>query len=453
MKRYIIALLVLLMLGQIFAQVLPNLSYEQARELALSGNSDYQAKLAALESARWSKNVALSSFLPSLSLSGTLLYMDPATQVQTGAGTIELNNDFRTLNMQLTQVLFTGGKLWQAYRIAGLGVEMAELALTNQELTLLTDLETKYLAVLQAQELLQMSELDYRSVQRNLELATLKQEAGLLSGADILRFESSKASKEVSLLQAQSAFSLAQLALRNLLGIDFDPVPYPVTSNSNDSLLTALQAYDAAASRALSSRARTYSTDSSVALKIMDKSLELSRRSYQISKASFLPTIALTGSRQYQENGLDRWDFSASNQIMLNVSIPLLPQVGNYSSLRKSYFDLQQRRWEAESTRRGIDLGVEAAVLNLVSSAKQVQAASLALRYAEQTYEQMQERFRLNLISSGDLLDMDLMLSAARLSNSNSYFNYLKARIALKQILGTTELDTLENLILSGDNL
>ena len=455
MKRILSLSLIVLLLASLGAQAVrtPNLSYEEARTLALSNNNDYHAKLAARESARWSKNQALSSFLPNLSLSGTLLYMDPATEVQAGGSTIKLNNDFRTFNLQLSQPLFTGGKLWQAYKMAEIGVEMADLALQNQELTLLSDLESKYLAVLQTMALLDMNEQDYRSAQTNLEIATLKKDAGLISNADYLRFESNLASKEVSLLQAQSAFSLAQMSLRDLLNLDYSPIPAAVATDQEDPTLRLLQGFDSGETSLLAVRAKNYGQSGSIALKISERSLELSRRSYKISQGSFLPTVALAGSRQYQENGLDRWEFEASNQIMLNVSLPLLPQVGNYSAMRKSYFDLQQKRYEAESLRSGVETGMEAAVLNLVSAAKQVKASGLALSYTEQTYEQMQERFRLNMISSAELLDMDLMLSAARLSQNTSYYNYLKALAALKQLLGITDTQILNNLIQSGDNL
>ncbi|MEF3695308.1 MAG: TolC family protein [Candidatus Cloacimonadota bacterium] len=454
MKRLLILSLLILLLSALLAQdQSPLLSYEEAKALALANNSDYQARLAARESARWSKNQALSAFLPNLSLSGTLLYMDPATEVQAGGNTITLNNDFRTFNLQLSQPLFTGGKIWQAYKMAEIGVEMADLALQNQELTLLSELENKYLAVLQTRELLDMNELDYRSAETNLEIATLKKDAGIISNADYLRFESNLASKEVSLLQAQSAYSLAQMSLRDLLRLDYNPVPAPITTDPENPLLQLLQGYDSAATTALALRARAYGQTGSIALKISDRSLELSRRSYKISQGAFLPTVALTGSRQYQENGRERWEFEASNQIMLNVSIPLLPQVGNYSAMRKSYFDLQQKRYEAESLRSGVETGMEASVLNLVSAAKQVKAASLALSYTQETYEQMQERFRLNMISGAELLDIDLMLSAARLSQNNSFYNYLKALAALKQLLGITDTQVLNNLIQSGDNL
>ena len=53
-------MLMLIVVVGLGAREAANLSYDQARELAKQGNSDYQAKQSALEAAKWQKNVALS---------------------------------------------------------------------------------------------------------------------------------------------------------------------------------------------------------------------------------------------------------------------------------------------------------------------------------------------------------------------------------------------------------
>ena len=93
---------------------------------------------------------------------------------------------------------------------------------------------------------------------------------------------------------------------------------------------------------------------------------------------------------------------------------------------------------------------IEAAVLNLVSSAQQVKASRLALDYTLQSYEQLQERFRMNLISSTELLDAELMLSSARLAYTNAHYAYLKNRLALMQGIGLENEQELDTLITSG---
>jgi len=450
LKRIVITGMLLgaaLLFGQPASRIL---SLEQARELALANNSAYQARQAELESARWSKASALGNFLPTLTLDGSLLYMDPEPTYMAGNTVVSLNNDYRTLSLSLSQPVFLGGKLWQGYQMAKISEEMAKTGLAAQRLSLLAEVNSLYLSLLQATDLQQMSELDLSSARRNMEIAQLKHDNGLLSNADYLRFQSRLATKDVARLQANTARQLAQLNLRNYLALDYLPEVELLPESGDDAILKLLQDYDADRTAGLSSVALSAGLANSSSLKLVESGVELSRRAWQISKGKFLPTLMLIGSRRYEENGTDRYKFEASSQIMLTASLPLLPQLGNYASLRKAEFDYKKARLEARNASNGILLGTEAAVLNLVSSAQQVKASRLALDYTRQSYEQLQERFRMNLISSTELLDAELMLSSARLAYTNAHYAYLKNRLALMQSIGLENEQELDTLITSG---
>ena len=448
LKR-IIPILMLMSALALCAQSAP-LSMDEARDLALSNNPDYQASLSGLEAAKWDKMNALSGFMPSLSLDGTWLYMDPAQTVATGAGSITLNHDFRTFGFSLSQPIFLGGKLWQAYQMARVGVDMAETSLASKRLEVISGVNDRYLAVLQAQSLRQITDLDQQSAEKNYEIAQIKYDNGLLSSADYLRFKSRLASKEVSSLQAQTAMQMAQMSLRDYLLLDYLPLVQELPSLDDDAILLALDSYDAEASRNLSALALQRGREENYSLRLLDKSVELSRRSISINKGSFLPTLMLVANRSYEENGIDRYQFDHSDQIMLTASLPILPQLGNYAKLRKAKASYRQATLNARTAEAGILMGTEAAVLNMVSAAKQVRASRLALSYTEQSYDQMQERFRVNLISSTELLDAELMLSSARVAYMNSEFAYYKARVELQRLLGMEDPTALNEMIISG---
>ncbi len=443
------ALLAVCILG---AQSTGSLSLEEARELALNNNSSYQAKLSEAEAARWSTKASLSSFLPTLSLDGRWLYMEPATTVNMGGTFVPLNHDIRSFGFSLSQPIFMGGRIWQGYQISKLSQEMAETGLDAQKLGLLTEVNNLYLALLQTQDLQKISDMDRQSAELNQQIAQLKFDNGLLSTADFLRFKSQLASKEVTLLQSRTAMQLAQINLRNFLGLDYLPTVRDFPDSDNDPLLLVLDAYDTRAAQYLTAAALAEGQSKNSSLQILENSVEISRRSYELSKGSFMPTVMLIGSSDFSENGIDRYKFKNSNQIILNASIPLLPQLGNYANMQKAKFNYRKVQLEAKTATDGILLGTEAAVLNLVSAAKQVRAAKLALDYTRQSFEQLQQRFKMDLISSKDLLDAELMLSAARISYSNAIYNYYKARVSLMQILGITDAAELDKMILTGVN-
>jgi outer membrane protein TolC len=450
-NRHLILLILILLVSSIWARhtafdILSSITLDAARERALDHNPAYQAKAAAASSAKWGKTNAISTVLPTLSLSGTYLYMDPATTVQTGAQQITLNNDMRTLSLNLSQPLFLGGKAWQAYKMAVTSEEMARLSMQNQRFTLFSEVEAKYLAALQLKVLYNISQQEIKSAEDNLELAKLKQDNGLLSRADYLRFQSRLAGKQVAGLQAQTALQLALQDFANYLGADELILPEDISMDGEKAMIESLDGFDLDRTNAFSNRLLQVALKRNLNYRLLDKSVELSERAYSIAKASFLPTLMLTGSRQYKENGIDRYEFTASNQIMLNASLPILPGLGYYSAAKKAKEEARKAGLEAKTATDGIKLGIQASTLNWISSAKQVQSAELGLSYTEELYSQMQERFRLNMLSPLELLDAELMLSAARMTYTGAFYNYLKNRSALMQALAledNTELYTL----------
>ncbi|MBP7118064.1 MAG: TolC family protein [Candidatus Cloacimonetes bacterium] len=444
-RLLIISLLLLVGLGMLYAQPKPKeIGLAEAREMALANNPEYLSSLAALNAARWNKTGAISAFMPSLSLSGTMLYMDPATTVTTGGGQVQLNNDQRSLSLNLSQPLFVGGKLYQAYKISAVSLEMQELAVRSQRLDLIREVESKYydLRFLISAHHLAVDERD--RAQSNLELAELKKQSGLISNADYLRFKAAKANKDVAVIQTETAMNLANKDFCNFLGSEENlwPAEYMRTGEParvidiDDSWLPALIA-----------KAQKMASASNPTLQTLDKSLELSRRAEKIAGGSFMPTLMLTGSRQYKENGIDRYEFEASNQIMLNLSVPILPQVGNYAALKKAQYDSEKARYEARSATDGINLGVEAAVLNLASSARQALSTKLSYDATWEMFEQLTERYNLQMISPSEYLDAELMESAAGLANLNAHNNYLKARLELLIALGADDYTVLDSLI------
>lgn len=440
-------ILILILMAPLWAQ---KLSLEEAQQLALENNPSWQAKLAEAEITHETANVALSSFLPSLKLDGAWIYMDPAQSVQTSFGPVVLNKDMRQFGLTLTQPIFMGGRAWQAYQMAKLGEQLSQIGLESERLSLMTNVNTLFLTLLQAQDLQKIAELDRQSASLNLEIAQIKYDNGLLSNADFLLFKSQLASKEVKILQSATALQLSRLQLKNMLDLDYLPLAQELPEIDNDPILVILDGYGADEVASLSQNALNQSKQTSSALKALEGSLELSRRGMQIAKGSFLPTIMLVGSSNFNENGLDRYKFNNSNQIMLTASLPLLPQLGSVAEHKKAQLTHRKALLETKAATDAILLGTEAAVLNLVGAAKQFRASSVALDYTRQSYLQLQERFRLELISSKDLLDAELMLSAARISHSNAVFDYHKARIALMQVLAFETPQQLDAIIISG---
>ncbi|MDD2423593.1 MAG: TolC family protein [Candidatus Cloacimonetes bacterium] len=443
MHRYIVIIALLFMLN-LSAQEARPISLQAAKDMALQQNQNFQGEKAALEAAKWNKTSAMSSFLPSLSLAGTLLYMDPARTIPAGGQNVTLNKDQRSLALSLSQPLFMGGRLYQSYKIASASAQMASLSLEMEELQLKAEVETKYYAVLQLMDILEIATREHEQAVQNMAVADLKLETGILSRADHLRFQASLANKDIALLQAETAYDLALRGFMNFLGADEPLLPEAIELDETE--IQRLTKLDKQEIKSFTDRVYNLAQKQNQSLKILDKGVEISQRGQKIANASFWPSLTLVGSRTYAENGLDRYEFEAANQIMLNLSVPLLPQLGNYANSRKAYYQAQQTAFNAESAKDGIDLGLEAAAINLINSARAVQNAQLSLNITEEMYAQISERFRVNMISTLELMDAELMVSASRMAHARAYYDFLKARLNLLSLMGSQDEELLSTI-------
>ncbi|MDY0325146.1 MAG: TolC family protein [Candidatus Cloacimonadaceae bacterium] len=443
MHRYIVIIALLFMLN-LSAQEARPISLQAAKDMALQQNQNFQGEKAALEAAKWNKTSAMSSFLPSLSLAGTLLYMDPARTIPAGGQNVTLNKDQRSLALSLSQPLFMGGRLYQSYKIASASAQMASLSLEMEELQLKAEVETKYYAVLQLMDILEIATREHEQAVQNMAVADLKLETGILSRADHLRFQASLANKDIALLQAETAYDLALRGFMNFLGADEPLLPEAIELDETE--IQRLTKLDKQEIKSFTDRVYHLAQKQNQSLKILDKGVEISQRGQKIANASFWPSLTLVGSRTYAENGLDRYEFEAANQIMLNLSVPLLPQLGNYANSRKAYYQAQQTAFNAESAKDGIDLGLEAAAINLINSARAVQNAQLSLNITEEMYAQISERFRVNMISTLELMDAELMVSASRMAHARAYYDFLKARLNLLSLMGSQDEELLSTI-------
>lgn len=434
--RKILSIMILL----VGVNLLTALSLNEAKQMARERNPEYQAQLNSYKAAHWSSGQALSSMLPSLTLTGNYIYQDPATQIAAGNNVLTLNNDIRSFNLSLSLPIYLGGKLWQSYLINRDSEEMAHLALQNKELSILTNLESKYYNVLLAQELLSISAKDLQGSKQNLDIAQVRFESGVLSSGEYLKIKSAVASKEVSLIQVQTALELAKQDFMNFLALSEWTELEPVSLNDDEPIIALMQDWDSAEVTRFTQEALITAFTNNLSLRTAERAVSIAKRAYTIAKGSFLPSVYLSLSRSYSEDGFERYAFEGSNTLALTASLPLLPVLDNYSAARKAYHEVQKSSFDYTGAENNITLAVKSAALNVVSAARQVSASKLALEFTQQTYDQLMERYRANLLSATDLLNAEVMLQSAEMSSANSFYNYLKARSALLKALGTYDL-------------
>jgi outer membrane protein TolC len=186
-----------------------------------------------------------------------------------------------TANLNISQPLFQGGRLWAATRAAGdvRGASRLTLSETRSRLTL--DAQRVYLEASLARELVEIQERNVELADQRLAQVEKLLGAGRASRYDVLKARVERTNLEPGLQQARSDRVLADIALRQLLNL---PVDAPIA------LTTVID------TAALRTAVRAVAADSGGAvvrplLRAAQLTLDSRREAVRIARADFLPTL------------------------------------------------------------------------------------------------------------------------------------------------------------------
>ncbi len=414
---------------------------QEAIDAALRNNDELAAAGHEMLSSRWAKYSSLSSFLPKASVSFAKLKLDPAPEYLDYAGNSYTLDDVQTTaTLQIVQPLLTGGTRLLGFMISRRLEEMAKKELISAELDTRTNAELKYLTLIESYQLLQMAGNDLESLNDNLTVARIKYETGVASEAEFLQMQSEMAAKEAALIDARMYYEISAADLANFCGFDErDLIPEELTMEN--SLEAVLENVDA---RTISPVLEELTLHRNLTIQTMEENVKLKKITRTMALSTSLPTLSLIYEKSWDDDfDLDETkDESAS--LMLTASLPLLPIADTFCNYRKEHHQVRKVERELNSLINGIKLQIHSTLLALLSSVKKMESSQLALDYAEKTLLQTEERYRNNLASANDLLNVNLLKQSSEIAFLQDKIDLIRYKSDLKKLLN---LQTDEELI------
>ena len=285
---------------------------------------------------------------------------------------------------------------------------------------------------------LETAQKDLQSSEIQLEIAKVRYETGTLSKADYLQLQSQKASKEVSMIQIENLYSISKIDLANFLQFSPDYTVETISLDLYETYLNNIQSLDPVQVKELISEVIEISKEKNPSLKMAELSKAINKKSVIMASGNFLPSLNLSYSKTWEKYDYQN-DYKDSERLMLIASVPIFPIADNATEFAKAKHDYKKSYYDYRSAEDGIELGLKSSVLNLVASARSVYATKKALEFAEETYLQMEERFRNNLITTSNLLDVEVMLTSSRNQYTKSIYDFLRTRSSLLQLMGVED--------------
>ena len=412
---------------------------EDALRIALSDNPTIKVAEQQIEVKKVSKDEAWQALLPSVDFSGTIQYTVLAAVMKLNMGgqvqSFKMGQDNTSTwngQFQVSLPLFAP-TVYATMNLTKTDLDNAVEQSRSSKLDLVNQVTKAYYQVILAQDSYDVLCRSYEQAEKNFNVVNSLYELGGTSEYDKISAEVQLRSLNPTVIQARNAVNMAKLQLMVLMGID--PETEIVVEGS-------LEDYeDQLYGEAL--KAGDYSLDNNTNMRQLKMSETMLNQTLKVQKMNFLPTLAFAGTYSLQSLYNDNWkvynyDWAKSSSIVLSLSVPIF-RMGNFTKLRSTKLQISQLNENIDYTRRQLDMQVRSYIDNMKANADQVASNHEAIEQAEKGREIASKRYEIGKGTILELNNSEVQLTQAKLTYSQSIYNYLAAKADLDKVLGNEE--------------
>lgn len=390
---------------------------------ALAENRDLRTAAARIREYRALVGVARGPLFPSLTANASA----STNKVALGGGA-PVTFDALRVTGDLAWELDFWGRIRRGIEAAGADLGAQEAAERAVVLSLVSDVATSYLQLLELDQERRIAEQTLASRQTTLRLARQRYAQGLISELDVRQFEAQVSAPAATLAQVERQRAESEHQLDVLLGRT--PVEIPRdTANSLTAAVAALQVPDSVPGSLVARRPDVQRAE---------RALAAATARIGVAQAARLPTITVGGSYGSQAGSTDGLFKSNGEvyQLQGGISFPLFTGGRLLNQSRAAVARADQARAQYEQTalnalREAGDALVGARAARDEVAAQETQAQ--ALRRATQLAEL---RYQTGVASYVEVLQSERDLFAAELALSQAQLRQLIAGVQLYRALG-----------------
>jgi outer membrane protein TolC len=325
----------------------------------------------------------------------------------------------------LTQTLFDWKSI-NAARAANQSLKSADYTFKDARDLVVLAVGYTYLQAIADEARIETAEAQVKTAQALYDQANDQVNAGTSPDIDGLRTKVELQTRQQQLIQARNNFAIQKLTVARVIGLapgqefEFvDKSPYQALE-----VLTV----EAALGRAYGSRSDYQAAISDV------RAAEFSRKA---ALAGYFPSLSLNAD--YGLGGAHPSTATPVADLRGTLSIPIFQGGSVHADVLQADARLEQSRERLESLRAQIDSDVRAALLNLQSSADQVNVARSNIELAEETLTQSRDRFSAGVTDSVEVVQSQEAVASAHEQYISSLYSYNYAKISLIRALGIAE--------------
>ena len=406
-----------------------NITIEYAIEYALENNPEIVQSTLDFKTSQAKVDEARSVFYPNISASGYYAYLSDVAVFELDSMLIPMGqHENYNYQISLQQVLFTWGKIYNAYRIAGLGKDVAQLNIIRKKQEVRNSVTDAFYGLLVLKEMVTLSHESLLQLERHANTVGKRYKAGLVPQFDLLRAQVQVANLKPQLIEAENGLKLAQEGFKMLLGL---PLQQEFKLTGELQMVDEEFDIDDLITTALENR---------IELKNLNKLTDIAKYSKAIARRANLPTF-VAGATYVRTKpfGFGGNDWGTNITFNVGFEFPIFTGFKNLAQYKQATLQLTGARLAFENLEKGITFEVKQAYYNLQAAKQSIAAAQDNVTQAEKTYKIIDIRYRNGLATNLEFMDVQLAAMQARTNYLSALKNYYTAKAEIKKAIGKEE--------------
>ena len=416
------------------------LTLKQTIEAAIKANLRLQQSQDEVEAAQANKKARTTEFFPTLNARYSYLKRDnPTTTVfgtpQTGLVDVLVNpEDEYNFVTSFNQPIFTGFALFNQYKIASLGLDVAEFLEKITRQNVILDAKNAYYSILKTQKLVDVARDTVRQIAAQKDVAENMYQVGMSPLNDLLQSQVQLANAKQRLITAQNTMEIAKSQFNTLLR---KPVNAPVVIADILDYTSFEYDIDYCLTRAEANR---------LEIQVADLEVQIAGKDYKLSQRDYYPAVNLTGT--WTRRGTD-WDVDGGEgigdkdfwDIRATATWNFWEWGRTRYGVKEKLSRLSQAKSRKEEIHDNIDLEVKEAYLRTIESEKNITTIEKATEQANENLRITEERYKEQVSTTTDVLVAQTLLTDTMTNYYNALYDFKIAKAVLYRAIGQEMLE------------
>jgi outer membrane protein len=400
--------------SRVFAETL-ELNLDDAIKLGLKNSLDVKSKQLSVNAAQKDVKSAKAAYYPGIS-AGTG-YSHQFDVNQQGAGTTAYNPDQLDVSLDLSQTIYTFGRLKSSVQVAEKNKQLADIDLSEAKRSLAVSIRRAFYTYLLAKDTLDVKEETLVYMQEALDNANERYDAGLTIKREVLQAESDLQGFVPELIAARNDVKYTLLKLRNIMGV------------GNGTEVVIKGKLEAAEVPLESEKLIQTAFSNNSNIEQYRTNIALQEITTRLSGKDKLPSISGFAGVSLQkgfniEGGFTGYEWGSSISAGLRVKMDfssLFPWSSNTADVEKNRIEIERINTDLEALQDEVKLNIESILLNLSEGRAKIEAGEKAMEVAQDLFNSSKEMYMSGLISSMEYNDAEIKLKDSRVS----YLGYI----------------------------